>query len=101
MAIEGTATAQHLSAAQLGVWLGCKVDANCSAYNLGQYVEILGPIRPELLERALAQAIREAETLRVSLLELHGIVQQRARSNAAFSLLQIDVSADLDPESTA
>jgi Condensation domain len=69
---SGIPTAQNLLAAQLGVCLGCRVDANSSAYNLGQYVEISGRMRPELLERALRQVIHEADTLRVSVLEVNG-----------------------------
>ena len=54
-----------LTTAQLGIWLGQRLDHHSPAYNVGGYVEIHGPINADLLERACQAVMREAETLRV------------------------------------
>lgn len=54
-----------LTTAQLGIWLGQRLDHHSPAYNVGGYVEIHGPINADLLERACQAVMREAGTLRI------------------------------------
>nr|QEO74067.1 condensation domain-containing protein [uncultured bacterium] len=54
-----------LTTAQLGIWLGQRLDQASPAYNVGGYVEIHGRIDPDLLEHACRAAMLEAETLRI------------------------------------
>ncbi|ALG08594.1 non-ribosomal peptide synthetase [Kibdelosporangium phytohabitans] len=54
-----------LTTAQLGIWLGQRLDQSSPAYNVGGYVEIHGPVDAGLLERACQEVMLEAETLRV------------------------------------
>nr|WP_198151820.1 non-ribosomal peptide synthetase [Kibdelosporangium sp. MJ126-NF4]CEL19982.1 Siderophore biosynthesis non-ribosomal peptide synthetase modules [Kibdelosporangium sp. MJ126-NF4] len=54
-----------LTTAQLGIWLGQRLDQGSPAYNVGGYVEIRGRVDPGLLERACQEVMTEAETLRI------------------------------------
>src|SRR5438105_15046446 len=54
-----------LSNAQLGIWFAQTLDPSNPAYNLGEYLDIVGPIDATLFEAALRQVVNEAEALRV------------------------------------
>ncbi|MGW6458074.1 amino acid adenylation domain-containing protein, partial [Streptomyces sp. NPDC055078] len=58
-----------LTGAQTGVWYGQKLDPASPVYNVGQYVEIDGPLDPELLARAIRLTVAEAEALTVRFTE--------------------------------
>ena len=57
-----------LSTAQLGVWLGQQLNSHNSAYNIGEYIEIHGPIDFGLFERSLRQVVGEAQSLHVRMI---------------------------------
>src|SRR5262249_20260602 len=61
-----------LSAAQLGIWFGQRINPSTFVYNIGEYIEIEGSIEPVLFERALGQVVFETETLRAQILEQDG-----------------------------
>ncbi|WP_190126758.1 non-ribosomal peptide synthetase, partial [Streptomyces inusitatus] len=54
-----------LTGAQTGVWYGQRLDPSSPVYNVGQYVEIEGPLDVELFARALRQTVSEADALTV------------------------------------
>ncbi|MFI1018903.1 amino acid adenylation domain-containing protein, partial [Streptomyces sp. NPDC020965] len=54
-----------LTGAQTGVWYGQRLDPTSPVYNVGQYVEIDGPVDLELLERAVRLTVAETEALTV------------------------------------
>ena len=64
-----TSTEFPLSAVQLGLWFGQQLDPQNAAFNVGDYLEILGPIDPAQFEATLRQVIRETESLRIRLVE--------------------------------
>ena len=89
-----------LSAAQLGVWFGQKIDPVSPIYNLGQSIEIYGSIDPGLFKAAVKQAVVEVEALRVHIIEeIDGPRQVFDRFEIALPLF--DVSAELDPKAVA
>jgi nonribosomal peptide synthetase DhbF len=54
-----------LSSAQLGIWLAQKLDPSSPAYNIGEYLELNGPIDAGLFEQALRRVVSETDALRV------------------------------------
>src|SRR5437762_12774480 len=58
-----------LSSAQLGIWFAQKLDPGSAAYNIGEYIEIDGPVVLPLFERALRQVVSEAQSLRLQFSE--------------------------------
>src|SRR5947209_7346506 len=65
-----------LSGAQLGIWFAQKIDPASPAYNIGEYIEIRGPIDPQLFEHALRLVVAEADSLRIELVETDDGPQQ-------------------------
>ncbi len=54
-----------LSAAQFGIWMGQQLALDSPAYNMGQFVEIEGPVDEAVFERSLQHLVSEADCLRV------------------------------------
>ena len=54
-----------LSAAQSGIWVGQQLAPNSPAYNMGQVVDIDGPVDGAVFDRALRHLVSEADCLRV------------------------------------
>ncbi|MFJ6483570.1 amino acid adenylation domain-containing protein [Streptomyces sp. NPDC091682] len=52
-----------LTGAQTGVWYGQRLDPDSPVYNVGQYVEIDGPLDAGLFVSALRQTVAESEAL--------------------------------------
>ena len=90
-----------LSSPQLGIWFAQKLDPSSAAYNIGEYVEIDGPVVLPLFERALRQVVAEADTLRLRFSEEAGEPRQMVGANAAWSLPIIDVSGESDARAAA
>ena len=82
-----------LSSPQLGIWFAQKLDPSSPAYNIGEYIEIDGPIVLPLFERALRQVVAEAQSLRLQFSEHAGEPRQIVGEPAAWPLPIIDVSA--------
>ena len=59
-------------APQLGIWFAQKLNPSSPAYNIGEYVEIDGPLVLPLFERALRQVVAEAQSLRLQFSEQAG-----------------------------
>ena len=90
-----------LSSQQLGIWFAQKLDPSSPAYNIGEYVEIDGPIVLPLFERALRQVVAEADTLRLKFSEEAGEPRQIVGAPAAWPLPVIDVSGESDARAAA
>ena len=58
-----------LSAAQLGVWFAQKIDPANPIYNIGQSIEIHGPVDPSLFNAAVTKAVIDTEAYRVRFIE--------------------------------
>ena len=90
-----------LSSAQLGIWFAQKLNPSSSAYNIGEYIAIEGPIVLPLFERALRQVVAEAQSLRLQFSEQAGEPAQIVGEPTVWSLPIIDVSAEPDALSAA
>ncbi|WP_413116667.1 amino acid adenylation domain-containing protein [Streptomyces sp. CY1] len=58
-----------VSAAQLGMWVAQQLEPDSPLYNCGAYLEINGPIDPDVLHEAVRRAVDETEALRSHLTE--------------------------------
>src|ERR1043166_8341523 len=90
-----------LSSAQLGIWFAQKLDPGSAAYNIGESIEINGPVVLPLFERALRQVVSEAQSLRLQFFEQDGEPRQFIGEPTAWSLPIINVSAESDPRAAA
>jgi len=54
---------------QEGVWFGHKLDPTGTAFSIGQYTDIRGPIDPDRFAAATRQVVAETETLRLCFVE--------------------------------
>ena len=100
-----------LTIAQRGLWVGQKIAAANATLNIAEAIEISGPVDPVQFLRALRQVVREAETLRVQVIEEDGKPRQIVRPadgdahenrpprDGDFPF--IDVSAEADPRAAA
>ncbi|WP_158628843.1 non-ribosomal peptide synthetase [Dyella choica] len=90
-----------LTTAQRGLWVGQKIGAADATLNIAEMLEICGPVRPELFIRALWQVTREADTLRVSVIEHQGRPRQVVRSIYPGEFPYLDVSHEARPRAAA
>ncbi|MFI9051728.1 amino acid adenylation domain-containing protein [Streptomyces sp. NPDC053427] len=91
-----------MTSAQREVWFAQQLDLDNPIYNVGGYLEILGPIDPALFEAALRQAVEEAETLHVRFVERSGEPGQILDpASSPWPLHRIDVSDAPDPRAAA
>ncbi|MFJ5228722.1 amino acid adenylation domain-containing protein [Kitasatospora sp. NPDC088391] len=104
--MAGTTTTQaahgagpELTAAQAGVLAAQRIDPGSPAHNVGQYVRLDGPLRPELLEAALARTLAEADGLHLTVGPRHA--RPGRFDPDAFTLARLDTSAATDPVEAA
>src|SRR5271154_2205013 len=90
-----------LSAAQLGLWFAQKIDPANPIYNIGQSVEIHGPVDRSLFNAAVIQALIDTEALRVRFIEEIDGPRQVIGPPSEISIPLVDVSAELDPQAAA
>ncbi|MFG2439928.1 amino acid adenylation domain-containing protein [Streptomyces sp. NPDC048508] len=97
--------AQHtslpLTAAQSGVWFAHQLNQDSPVYNVGEFVEIHGPVDAGLFEAALGQVVREAGTLHIRLTEDAEGPRQVLDDPAPLRLHTVDVTGEADPEAAA
>src|SRR5262249_49521299 len=90
-----------LSNAQLGIWFAQTLDPSNPTYNLGEYLDISGPIDSTLFETALRQVVHEADALRLRFAATADGPQQIIGPPPDCSMSYIDVSAFADPQAAA
>ncbi|WP_413104170.1 amino acid adenylation domain-containing protein [Streptomyces sp. Inha503] len=61
-----------LSAAQREIWVAQRINPDGLQFQVGQYVEIHGPLNPALFESALRRAVTEADTLHARFPDIDG-----------------------------
>jgi len=97
----GTGPELPLSAAQLGFWFAQQFDQQNATFNVGEYLEIHGPIDSALFEAALRQVILETDVLCIRFIERSGEPRQIMTAPAEWSLPFFDVSGEADPSAAA
>jgi nonribosomal peptide synthetase DhbF len=90
-----------LTSAQSGIWFAHQLRADSPAYNTGEYVDIPGPVDPELFERALRSVVEETDSLRVRFTVGADGPRQRVEPSLGWSMHRSDLSAAPDPRAAA
>ncbi|MEW2355928.1 amino acid adenylation domain-containing protein [Spirillospora sp. NPDC029432] len=85
-----------LSAAQRSVWYAQQL-APETPFHIAQYIEIEGPVDPELLDRVARIAAHEAESLNVRLAERDGVPGQLLDPAPSAAIPLVDLSAPAGP----
>ncbi|MFC9328958.1 amino acid adenylation domain-containing protein [Kitasatospora sp. NPDC057015] len=102
-----TPTPQHrtsgLTAAQAGVLAAQRIDPDNPAYNVGQYVELDGPLDTAALEQAVRRTLGEADGLHVRLTEQDGrtVAEPTGFDAAGWRLPSLDTRGAADPVAAA
>src|ERR1700752_1409146 len=86
-----------LTRGQLHIWLAQKTGDFGARWQLGYLLQIEGTVEPGLLERAIRQAVREAEPLRAAFFEVDGQVFQKTVDYPNVELASYDLLGSQDP----
>jgi nonribosomal peptide synthetase MxcG len=89
-----------LSVAQRGIWTGQQLDPSSPAYNTAEYVAIHGPVRVELLCRAIRTAVVECAALSMRFTDVDGEPRQVA-DPPDWRVHVADLRAEPDPPAAA
>ncbi|MGV2921061.1 condensation domain-containing protein, partial [Streptomyces alfalfae] len=91
-----------LSAAQTGMWFAQALDPRSPAFRAAEVVEIQGPVDASVLERALREALTDAEGLRARFVtDDGGEVRQIVEPLRDWRLPEIDLRGEDDPTAAA
>ncbi|WP_156669651.1 AMP-binding protein, partial [Mycobacterium sp. E3339] len=90
-----------LTRGQLDIWLSQETGYVGTEWQLGLLVKIEGPVDRAALERAITQAVSEAESGRVSFFEVDGQVVQKPIDYPHIELTFHDLTASPDPVAEA
>ncbi|MFK0119793.1 amino acid adenylation domain-containing protein [Streptomyces sp. NPDC090994] len=95
-----TTTPLPLSGAQAGMWFAQRLDRANPIFSGCQYLDITGPLDPDLLRAAVARAVEESEAVHVRFVETaDGPTQVPAERE--WSMPLVDVSGETDPRAAA
>src|SRR5215475_8098229 len=86
-----------LSSMQLGIWFESTLSDPKPCHNIGEMVDILGPISVSAFEEALRQLVAETEALRTVFSENEYEPRQLFSAESQISLATLDVSHESDP----
>lgn len=98
---KGQVVRHSLSGAQSGIWFAQQLDPDNPIFNTGEYIEIQGPVDPNMFELAVRKVVAEAEALHVHFEENEDELWQMIDSSREFYFHFIDVSSEKSPEETA
>ncbi|MDP9795024.1 amino acid adenylation domain-containing protein/non-ribosomal peptide synthase protein (TIGR01720 family) [Catenuloplanes nepalensis] len=101
MSNENNGSRLPLTGAQLGVWYALQLHPGTTAYDIGGYAEIRGPLDPDLLEAAAVTVVVEAESLRARFDVTDGAVSQSIVPGLKPPTARVDLSGALDPAAAA
>ena len=90
-----------LTRGQLDIWLAQETGSFGAKWQLGELLRIEGTVDPGLLERAIVQAVREAEPLRAAFFEVDGQVFQKPVDYPDVELARYDLIGSQDPAQDA
>jgi amino acid adenylation domain-containing protein len=89
-----------LSHAQLGIWYAQHLDPEVP-FNIGQYIDLHGPINTAVLEQACIIASQEIETGYLRLVEIDGVPQQVVDRTIVDHVQILDLRGESDPFAAA
>lgn len=90
-----------LSAAQSGIWFAQQLDQGNPVFNTAEYLDIEGALDPELFATALRQVTREADVLRLRILDTPEGPQQIVEPERDPQLAVVDLTSAADPQARA
>ncbi len=90
-----------LTQAQEGIWFAQRLRPHSSAYNLGEFLEILGPVDIDTLDRALRHFVAENDALRLRFIETRDGPRQYVAPAPLWRLACIDFVGETDPAAAA
>ena len=96
-----TAQALQLSAAQSAVWIAQTLDPESPIFNVGEYVEICGPLDSRLFAAALRQVVNETDALRLRVIPGNEGAEQCFDEYQSWEPVMLDFSSEVDPLSAA
>ncbi|MCO8273926.1 amino acid adenylation domain-containing protein [Actinoplanes sp. TRM 88003] len=99
MDVEST-EGRPLTPAQTGVWYAHQLDPTRATYNIGEYVEIRGPMDPELMAAAVRHMVGDFPTMRLYAVRPTPDGPRQFLGPPA-PLQQMDLTADPTPGATA
>ncbi|MDP9966940.1 natural product biosynthesis luciferase-like monooxygenase protein/amino acid adenylation domain-containing protein [Variovorax paradoxus] len=87
-----------LSFAQLGIWFERQFYSSEPSHNVGEYIEIFGPIDPNCFMRCLSLVARESQALNVNFIEKEDGPRQLEKEPSLEDLVEfVDLSDAADP----
>jgi nonribosomal peptide synthetase DhbF len=92
---------RELMSGQLGIWYAQLLSADSAAYNVGEYLEIVGDLDVGLFEMALRRTVSETGALQFCFREEGGVPRQYPSDLDGWPLHVLDVSAAADPRAAA
>ncbi|MFG2379263.1 amino acid adenylation domain-containing protein, partial [Streptomyces sp. NPDC048504] len=92
---------RELTAGQLAVWYAQQLDPGNPVYNVGEYVEIRGPLDVDLLTQALRRTMDDAETARLRFRLVDGVPRQHLGDADDHPVEILDLTAEPDPRAAA
>ncbi|MFI6439353.1 amino acid adenylation domain-containing protein [Streptomyces sp. NPDC050759] len=100
--VSVAARALGLSAAQRSMWFGQRLDSAArSAYNVGEYTEIHGPVDIDRFRTALCRVVEATETLRARFTADGDDLRQIVEPDPAWELTVVDLRDSTDPVAAA
>lgn len=99
--LESEDRALPLSRGQLDIWLSQETGLVGAEWQLGLLVRIEGQVERVLLERAIRQAVTEAEPARAAFFEVNGQIVQRPIDHSDLELAFEDLRDSDDPAGLA
>jgi amino acid adenylation domain-containing protein len=94
-------TLSRLSDAQLGIWFAQALDRDKSLFNIGEALEIQGPVEPALFDAALRHAVSTAPALRLQFVETDEGPRQYVADDLKWAMQLVDVRAAADSDAAA
>ena len=91
----------ELSDAQSGIWMAQVIDPASPAFNIAEYVDIRGPLRPDLFASALRQVVDESDCLRIRISANAEAVRQSVEVFSDWELPVIDFTLQAEPLAAA
>ena len=86
-----------LTRGQLDIWLAQKTGSFGAKWQLGELLRIEGAVDPDLVHRAIVQAVGDAEPLRAAFFEEDGLVLQSPVDYPDVDLARYDLTGSQDP----
>ena len=90
-----------LSEAQLGIWFAQMLNTNKALYNIGEALEILGPLNAALFETALRRVVAASDSLHLQFVETEEGLRQFCAPKLDWPLPIVDLTSERHPAAAA